>query len=145
MSGIKALEATASEEELEATASIPSALNYNDAAALSMAFLGSSDFQYYRYTENGHWCVFSTKPFPAGSRPQISSESGYVSHFHGTTLWQAWQIIEQGFRISFYKEGTITSPLGLWGTTHPGDSLDRAHVARGWTCQRTTLDYINNF
>ena len=137
--------ATASEEQLETADKIPSPLNYNNAAALSMAFFGSPDFQYYRYTENRYWCVFSQKPFPAGSAPEIRSQNGYVSHFHGTTLWQVWQIIEQGFKISFYKKGTITSPSGLWGTTHPGDSLDHAHVARGWTFQRITLDYVNNF
>ena len=80
----------------------------------------------------GGWCVISnhnmTSPVSI-----YSSDTDSIRLYHGTTLHQARSILQLGFYLGKYHTGTKTHPCGLWGTDHPGHSLDRSPLMRGWS------------
>ena len=92
-----------------------------------MELFGRPDFRRWQY-QNG-WCVFSNKEFMA----ECKVPDSHMRHFHGTTLYQAQLILEQGFKAGLHHRGTQSSPCGVWGCSRRGDCLDKVHLERGWS------------
>ena len=70
------------------------------------------------YSVDGIWYVF-----------HVDSSSRRATFFHGCTLWELWQILEDGV----WKAGLWGgSPLAVWGATTPSAALDRSAAARGY-------------
>ena len=60
--------------------------------------------------------------------------------YHATTLSQSRCILQEGFRVGLCHEGSISSPAGIWGCSHPGHSVDRAPLDRGYSFHAEDLD-----
>ena len=96
-----------------------------------------------QYQNDRKWCVFSNGPYRptscvnavTGQQHCVNPQTGrqHVRHFHGTTLWQAMQILTEGFQVGLHHRGSSSSPCGIWGCTRRGDCLDRTHLVRGWS------------
>ena len=53
--------------------------------------------------------------------------------YHATTLSQCRLILQGGFKVGLHHAGTKSSPAGIWGCSHPGHSVDRAPLERGYS------------
>lgn len=109
-------------------------------AALSEELFGCQDFTHMHHQKDGQWCVFSNRPHVPNTHVdtvtgQCFVAGNHVKHFHGTTLWQAEQIFNEGFKIGLHHRGSASSPCGIWGCTRRGDCLDRTQLVRGWSRQ----------
>ena len=60
--------------------------------------------------------------------------------YHATTLSQCRDILRDGFRVGMCHAGTKSSPAGIWGCSHPGHSVDRAPLCRGYSFQTENDD-----
>ena len=98
------------------------------AAVFSMELFGVPGFRHMHYQSDGKWCVFSNSPYI-----EDNVDGYYIRLFHGTTLWQANQILKGGFTAGLFFKGSATSPCGIWGCTRRGDTLIRTKLCRGWS------------
>ena len=79
----------------------------------------------------GEWLAWADDPLL-----HVHTADDTVQHFHGTTLSQAREIHEEGFRVSARAHGC---PPGIWGITSRcfpdyarGHALQRAKLDLGW-------------
>ena len=70
------------------------------------------------YSVDGIWYVF-----------HVDSSSRRATFFHGCTLWELWQILQDGV----WKAGLWGGkPLAVWLAATPSAALDRAAATRGY-------------
>ena len=100
-----------------------------EAKQCSTAMLGVDDF-YFRYDDHDGgddpWVILSNRSVRL--RPNHLQERFY----HGTTLAQAYSIMQEGFIVGLYHKGTTSSPCGVWGCSEAPATFDRVHIARGY-------------
>ena len=103
------------------------------ATSFSVETFGVPDFKWYLF-RNG-WIVFRNR-----SEPLLTAPNDMEKLYHATTLSQSRDILQDGFRVGLYHAGSASSPAGIWGSSHPGHSIDRAPVARGYSCHTDNDD-----
>ena len=95
-------------------------------AEWSMQCFGVRDFAWFCDTIS--WRVFRNC-----SDPLFLPPAHCHKFYHGTTLSQCREILQNGFQIGMHHAGTKTSPVGIWGTSHPGHSVERVCLRRGYS------------
>ena len=98
-----------------------------------MEAFGVPDFAWYDVT-NG-WQVFRNRPQQLFQAPDNMRKL-----YHATTLSQCRLILRDGFLVGLYHAGSKSSPAGIWGTSCPGHSVDRAPLDRGYSFHEENVD-----
>lgn len=95
----------------------------------SSEIFGVPDFRWMRFT--GAWQVFCNR------LEQLSATPGFTNKlYHVATLAQCKNILHEGIRVGLEHPGSKSSQAGIWGCNHPGQSMDRAPLSRGYTFLR---------
>ena len=104
------------------------------AKTFPMEAFGVDDFEFGRAAQG--WVIFSNRDPKDVDKHAGGNCYSKLMLYHATTLQQCRKILTEGvFRVGLYHKSSKSSPAGIWGTTDPGHSVDRAPLSRGWSCR----------
>ena len=101
--------------------------------SFSVQAFGIPDFQWSDIRDG--WQVFRNRPWQMFSAPDNMEKL-----YHATTLSQCRDILHDGFKVGLEHTGSISSPAGIWGCSHPGHSVNRAPLHRGYSFHAENCD-----